>query len=81
MTHYAFEYNTIAAKYGSALALIKAIRDGQKVEPSAACDAWLGANGYETEAQRRTRLQKERDERAAKLDAEIARLRAERDKL
>lgn len=80
-TDYEREYEQASTKLCSAVALIKAIRDEQKVEPSAACDAWLGANGYETHAQRCAREKRHRDQRASELDAEIARLRREREAL
>lgn len=80
-TDYELEYERASAKLYSAVALIKAIRDEQKVEPSAACDAWLGANGYETHAQRYARERKQREQRAIQLDAEIERLIKEREAL
>jgi hypothetical protein len=77
-TDYEREYKSATTKLCSAVALIEAIRDDQKEYPGAACDAWLGANGYETEQARRARLQKERDDRAVQLDREIERLRQQR---
>lgn len=41
------------------------------------CDSWLEANGYDCKGSR----QRQRDRRAEQLDAELARLKAERDAL
>jgi hypothetical protein len=70
------------------LELIKAIANGlgtpdsrsepgRRTTPAQACDRWLETNGFECEASRR----RQRERRAEQLDAEIARLRAEREKL
>lgn len=65
------------ADWASALRLIQDIARDGKVDPSAACDAWLERNGFECESSRR----RQRERRAEQLDAEIERLRAERAKL
>jgi hypothetical protein len=66
------------AELRSAVALIQLLASGcDEFSPQFRCDSWLENNGYECEASRR----KARELRAANLDAEIARLRAEREKL
>lgn len=74
-------------RYGSAVELIKAIANGHGEDgadgsfatttPRQACDAWLERNGLECEASKR----RQRELRAERLDAEIAKLRAEREAL
>lgn len=64
-------------RLSTAVALISAIAANQKADPSAACDSWLEKNGYDCEASRR----RARERRAEQLDAELARLKAERDAL
>lgn len=72
-----------ANRLGSAVKLIAAIANGANPKrgggpaPHVLCDRWLESNGYECEASRR----RQRERRADDLDAEIARLRAERAKL
>ncbi len=69
---------TVAKKLGSAVQLIQLLASGcDEFSPQSRCDSWLENNGYECEASRR----RQRERRADQLDAEIARLRAEREKL
>ncbi len=72
---------------GRAIELIKALANGHGEDgangsyatgtPAQICDAWLDRNGYESKASER----KQRERRAAELDAQIEKLRAERSKL
>ncbi len=61
----------------SAVRVIRAIAKNEKADPSATCDAWLERNGFDCEASRR----RQREQRAVQLDAEIERLRKEREAL
>lgn len=65
------------AKLRSAVEFIQNVAAKPDTDHTTRADAWLQANGFECEATRR----KARERRAAELDAEIARLRAEREKL
>jgi hypothetical protein len=86
-TDYEKEYGTASATLCSALTLIKAIAASQPAKrgggpaPHVQCEQWLDEHGYETEAKRKVREQGQRDHRAAELDREIERLRAERETL
>ena len=65
------------AKLKSAVDLITAISKDLVGDTGCACDTWLENNGYDCETKRRER----RAAKAAELDAEIERLRAERARL
>lgn len=78
------DYECVAKKLTSAVGLIFDIAKwgaqpklNSGPAPHVLCDRWLEANGYDCEASRKRR----REQRAAELDAEIERLRAERAKL
>ncbi len=71
------EYEPNQADWHGALQLIQAIAKNEKADPSAACDAWLERNGFDCEASRR----RQRERRVEQLDAEIERLRKEREAL
>lgn len=86
MSHHGREYEDdkcgtlctdTAAKLRTAVKLISDIAENRKMDPSAAADTWLDRNGYDCESSRR----RQRERRAEQLDAEIARLQAEREKL
>jgi hypothetical protein len=94
MSHHGREYEdddrdcrdcaAIGNKFGTAVELIKAIANGLRVgdrgrglTPQTACDTWLESNGFECQASKK----RQRERRAEQLDAEIAKLRAERAKL
>ncbi len=61
----------------SALQFIRNVAKEPDMDHTTRADKWLEVNGFECEASRR----RQRDRRAEQLDAEIARLRAEMEKL
>lgn len=67
----------VEQRLSSAVKLIDAISKGLVADTSCQCDTWLENNGYDCETKRRER----KAVLAAKLDADIERLRAERAKL
>jgi hypothetical protein len=81
--HDAERLHVAERKLTSAVHLISAIASGDgdgcagDLHLRAQCDAWLESNGYDCEATRK----RNRERRADELDKEIARLRAEREKL
>lgn len=83
MSHHGREYEDDGPREvwpvwaASALALIKDIAQDNIIDTCCTCDSWLEKYGFECEASRR----RQREHRADELDAEIARLRAERAKL
>lgn len=83
MSHHGREYEDNAPREvwpewaASALKFIQNVAAKPDTDHMTRADAWLQANGFECEASRR----KARERRADQLDAEIARLRAEREKL
>jgi len=71
------DYTRLQARLSSAVELISDVASGPTRGGPARCDKWLEVNGYACEKTRRAY----REQRADELDREIARLRAERDKL
>lgn len=66
----------VRMQLANAIELIETIARS-KTSVAKTCDNWLEVNGFECEASRR----RQRERRAEQLDAEIDRLRAEREKL